>query len=71
MGCSLIVRGIPEGHMLGDISLIWEIPVYRGGSPPGSPLPHTPLTPILTFPLGKGEGTGSLLPLGEGPGVRA
>src|ERR671915_2154781 len=26
MRCSLIVRGIPEGHMLGDISLIWEIP---------------------------------------------
>lgn len=29
MGCSLIVRGIPEGHMLGDISLIWEIPAER------------------------------------------
>ena len=25
MGCSLIVRGIPEGHMLGDISLIFVL----------------------------------------------
>jgi formate dehydrogenase alpha subunit len=34
------------------------------------PLP-SPLIPTLTFPLGKGEGTGCPLPLGEGPGVRA
>ena len=31
-GCPFIVRAIPQGHMVGGISLIWAIPVqYLGG----------------------------------------
>jgi hypothetical protein len=48
-------------------------PPLRKGDFSGLFNPHSfgKLRTGLTFPLTKGEGTGSLLPLGEGPGVRA
>ena len=28
--CRFIVRGIPQGHVVGGTYLIWEIPIYMG-----------------------------------------
>ncbi len=33
-GCRFIVRAIPEGHMFGGISFIWEISVTGSPWPP-------------------------------------
>jgi hypothetical protein len=44
---------------------------YKLVEPRPTPIPSAVLRTGLTFPLGKGEGTGSPLPLREGPGVRA